>query len=518
MNKLTEKDSSWTTPGGYCKLLEIDDVVIRWYSDNKSLTISGKASDEFKTQLRTIISLMESADTSTTEALNNSSGLDEGDGSRSGVEIQGESTYNYEPDLTTVEPFRSYLLQLEERFEHKFEQLANEIREVKISGPTKEANVMCNNTTCDGEYRGFLRKEHSSLKEENSSLLDQVNNYKFILSDMKAKINDLENEKSSLITVIKILQEDQPQDNEKIWRYATNGSKQKNQSARTTSPTTLDNEEQLRTNNRYSILSVSDNEDEDYHHKEKQCSAEANQNTSTQNNPGSPTTLNKQPQGRSKPELANKDRANENSKHRNQDGKGKKAYKEAKRVERPTEQERRHLIDGDSTINNNTIIVGDSMLKMLNVGRMRRSVGQNVVIKTFPGAKTSDMKHYVQPAVLMKPKRMVIHVGTNDISKGAEPKAVVNGIEDLCKGIVNSNKSIQIAISEIITRDNLELNTKIKTANELLNNICLKHGWQIIQHRNIHVNNLNASGLHLNRVGTSLLAKNFIEFLNADSN
>ena len=46
----------------------------------------------------------------------------------------------------------------------------------------------------------------------------------------------------------------------------------------------------------------------------------------------------------------------------------------------------------------------------------------------------------------------------------------------------------------------------------------LKHGWQIVQLRNIHVNNLNASGLHLNRVGTSLLAKNFIELLNTDSN
>ncbi len=119
--------------------------------------------------------------------------------------------------------------------------------------------------------------------------------------------------------------------------------------------------------------------------------------------------------------------------------------------------------------NNNTIIVGDSMLKMLNSERMRRSIGENAVIKTFPGAKTSDMKHYVQPALLTKSKRIVIHVGT-------EPKAVVNGIEDLYKGIVNSNKSIQIAISEIIFRDNLELNIKIETANELLNNICLKHG------------------------------------------
>jgi hypothetical protein len=57
---------------------------------------------------------------------------------------------------------------------------------------------------------------------------------------------------------------------------------------------------------------------------------------------------------------------------------------------------------------------------------------------------------YNRPCCMAKPKHMIIHVGINDISKCAEPKAVVNGMEDLCKGIVNSNKSIQIAISEII--------------------------------------------------------------------
>ena len=223
--------------------------------------------------------------------------------------------------------------------------------------------------------------------------------------------------------------------------------------------------------------------------------------------------------------LINDDPVNKlNKKETSQNANGKSNQKKLKKSKELKNQNQnapdRSTTDNGGSIsqNNNTIIVGDSMLKMLNAGRMRRFIGQNVVIKTFPGAKTSYMKHYVQPALLMKPKRMIIHVGTNDISKGAEPKAVVNGIEDLCKGIVNSNKSIQITISEIIIRDNLELATKIKTANELLINICLNHGWKIVQHINIHVNNLNASGLHLNRVGTSLLAKNFIELLNTDSN
>jgi hypothetical protein len=42
MNELTEKDFA------NCKLLELDEAEIRWYSNNKSLTISGKASDDIK--------------------------------------------------------------------------------------------------------------------------------------------------------------------------------------------------------------------------------------------------------------------------------------------------------------------------------------------------------------------------------------------------------------------------------------------------------------------------------------
>ena len=51
MNELTEKDLKWTSPGGHCKLLELDEAEIRLYSNNKSLTISGKANDDIKSQL-----------------------------------------------------------------------------------------------------------------------------------------------------------------------------------------------------------------------------------------------------------------------------------------------------------------------------------------------------------------------------------------------------------------------------------------------------------------------------------
>jgi hypothetical protein len=57
------------------------------------------------------------------------------------------------------------------------------------------------------------------------------------------------------------------------------------------------------------------------------------------------------------------------------------------------------------------------------------------------------------------------------------------------------------------------MNIKIKNTNNLLAKLCSKYKWAIVQHGNINISNLNASGLHLNITGTATLAKNYINFL-----
>ena len=57
MNELTKSDTKWSTPGGYCKLLEVNDIAVRWYSDSNSSTLNGNSSDDNKSQLRNIASL-----------------------------------------------------------------------------------------------------------------------------------------------------------------------------------------------------------------------------------------------------------------------------------------------------------------------------------------------------------------------------------------------------------------------------------------------------------------------------
>ena len=49
-------------------------------------------------------------------------------------------------------------------------------------------------------------------------------------------------------------------------------------------------------------------------------------------------------------------------------------------------------------------IVGDSMLKYLNPTKLRQNLRKRVFIRTFPGAKATDMRHYVQPTLSRSPE------------------------------------------------------------------------------------------------------------------
>ena len=72
-------------------------------------------------------------------------------------------------------------------------------------------------------------------------------------------------------------------------------------------------------------------------------------------------------------------------------------------------------------------IVGDSMLKFLDARKLRHSTNIKVAVKTFPGARTEDMMHYVKPTLNKQPSKLIIHVGTNDLLSKS-PKEIVTSI------------------------------------------------------------------------------------------
>ena len=64
MVKLTGEDALWSTPGGDCKMLKLNEVEVRWYTSNKSLTINGIKKEDLKSQLRVLASLVKEGEVS----------------------------------------------------------------------------------------------------------------------------------------------------------------------------------------------------------------------------------------------------------------------------------------------------------------------------------------------------------------------------------------------------------------------------------------------------------------------
>ena len=88
-----------------------------------------------------------------------------------------------------------YLQQLENKMEAKFEELANDMRSLKAT------------TELSGEIRNAHNlNEALKLEDENCNLKEKINNQSYLISELSAKVKDLENERSSLLTVIRILQ------------------------------------------------------------------------------------------------------------------------------------------------------------------------------------------------------------------------------------------------------------------------------------------------------------------------
>ena len=153
------------------------------------------------------------------------------------------------------------------------------------------------------------------------------------------------------------------------------------------------------------------------------------------------------------------------------------------------------------------------MIKHLEPAKFRRGLKSGITFRTFSGAKTDDMKHYLQPTLNAKPNHLIIHVGTNDIN-GKSPEKIVQNISELGKAAIEQVPGLQLSISEIITRsDREDYDQKVQKVNRLVELTCHRESWGFIKHSNIKKSHLNQSGLHLNRRGTAVLAENFKHYV-----
>ena len=139
------------------------------------------------------------------------------------------------------------------------------------------------------------------------------------------------------------------------------------------------------------------------------------------------------------------------------------------------------------------------------------SRNSSVHAATFPGCTTRDVADHVKALLRRKPDEIVIHVGTNSLKSHESPRVCAEEIVDLAWSVDNSTSDTTVTISSLVTRtDEDGMSEKIRSVNNTLKQFCRQTHWNFIDHSNITPNHLNRSRLHLNKTGTSILARNFI--------
>ena len=106
------------------------------------------------------------------------------------------------------------------------------------------------------------------------------------------------------------------------------------------------------------------------------------------------------------------------------------------------------------------VVIGDSIT--INIIGKKLSRNQNVNAFSFSGATIDDMVDFAKPVIKRKPKKIILHVGTNNL-KMDQPKKIKNKVAGLVDSIKAEHPSIDVAVSSIIFRsDDQSLNSKIR--------------------------------------------------------
>ena len=146
-------------------------------------------------------------------------------------------------------------------------------------------------------------------------------------------------------------------------------------------------------------------------------------------------------------------------------------------------------------VNTNVTIVGDSMINGLNANGFNKD--QRVKIKPFGGATLSDLLDYIKPTLRKKPFKIIIHVGTNDITNKIDTtpnlKKIVNLVEF-------ESPSTIIAFSNVTFHDDKkDMSTKVKDLNLKIAEFCKNEHVHLINNSNITITHLSKRKLHLNQ-------------------
>ena len=92
-------------------------------------------------------------------------------------------------------------------------------------------------------------------------------------------------------------------------------------------------------------------------------------------------------------------------------------------------------------------ILGDSIIKDIKSHKIKQQLGtgENIFVKSFPGAKTSCMHDYVKPSLKLKSDLFILHCGTNDLKSEKSPEIIAKEILNLAAKMKQPDNEVMIS-------------------------------------------------------------------------
>ena len=178
------------------------------------------------------------------------------------------------------------------------------------------------------------------------------------------------------------------------------------------------------------------------------------------------------------------------------------------------------LVPGASLYSNihqyNTLIVSDSITGNIRTKTMKNNIDiayEDVVVKKYPGATAEEINHYIDYLMdSIQPKQIIIIAGSNDISKEyrnafPDDNKIVNDIINIADRAKEYGTS-KVVISGIMIRRSYFFKDVIERINNMLYDKCQEKGYVFIDQTDIKLKHLSDDGLHLNKLGISILKMN----------
>ena len=407
--------------------------------------------------------------------------------------------------LPEIKEINSKLEEYMQNVNSKFEALSEEISTIKDNKENKAYAILVLE-----EIITELRKEKQEVNRENDELREKNRNLFHSLSETRGKVIQLQDEKSSLITALRLMQREQATSPEKkkIEDLETENENLR-AAARALQATSPEKKkiEDLETENeslRAAARALQEGID-----KSRKRNKEFTKTTKRGGNApitqtDAPTSFETKNQYVT---LGNSDQEEAENISVLQPTLSTKQPETDKQEDDVTESKN---ATKNSKSKPNILLIGDSMIKDINPHKLSKSSVRKL---TYPGKRAEEIADQIESAhVHSPPTEVIIHVGTNNLITDSS-RECFDHIQSLISNIKKRFNGIRIGISSLIMREDIDITSKIKETNELLKDLCLKEGYTYIENMNIDATCLNGSKLYLNSKGSALLAVHFIKFL-----